>query len=197
MSTREERLAAAIAACEDDLGAVTPESVLAAAQDPKHPSYDVLQEDGNFDWDDKSAAYTARLDHARKLIREVRFVVYEGQQTTFSVKAYVRDGIEKPAKYRPIRDLEKDVEFAKRALLDGLLRIENAVNSMASVSLVAKQKTFTDQFRQMARMVERMRGDVASLTPPPRSQSTSRKSSTKKKKGKAGKASPGHSSMGL
>lgn len=166
--TREERLAAAIARCADSFGAVTPEAVLNAAQNPKHPSYDVLRDEGDFDWDDKSAAQTQRLDHARKLIREVRYVFNEGNQHTYQIKAYVRDGSTKPSRYRPIRDVEVDIELAKSALLDGLVRIENAIASMRNISLVARQDFFVQQFKTMIKDVERMRGGVNLLTAPPK-----------------------------
>lgn len=165
---REERLAAAIAACADVSGAVTPEAVLIAAQNPKHPSYSVLQKDGGFDWDDKSAAQTQRLEHAKELIREVRYIHHEGNQHTFQIKAYVRDGSVRPPKYRPIRDVEVDIELAKAALLDGLVRIENAIVSMRNISLVARQDFFTQQFKTMIKDVERMRGSVSLISAPPK-----------------------------
>ena len=54
-----------LAQIEDAKGRLTPEAVVGAASDPDHPLHD------RFDWDDATAAHTARIMTARRLIASV------------------------------------------------------------------------------------------------------------------------------
>jgi len=62
----------------------TPAAVVDDAQDPTSPLH------GYFEWDDQAAAYKARLQVARQLIRSVRIKVQRGGAAVIA-PAYVRD----------------------------------------------------------------------------------------------------------
>lgn len=72
--TRQQLLAEAIAACEDDTGRATPKTVVDAARDPDS----VLH--GEFEWNDTIAARLQREGRARELIREVKVITIYGNR---------------------------------------------------------------------------------------------------------------------
>lgn len=65
-------------------GRITPEIVVKAAADPSSPLY------REFDWNDQTAAHTARLDRARQLITYVTVTVIRKKERITTVY-YVRD----------------------------------------------------------------------------------------------------------
>ena len=73
-----------LAQIEDANGRLTPEAVVGAASDPDHPLHD------RFDWDDATAAHTARIMTARRLIASVTVRVRH-RPITLAAPAYIRD----------------------------------------------------------------------------------------------------------
>ena len=56
----------ALRAIQDEEGRLTPDTVLRAAKNPRHPLHDV------FEWNDAKAGHAWRVEQARALIARVR-----------------------------------------------------------------------------------------------------------------------------
>jgi hypothetical protein len=101
--------------------ALTPEAVVDAASDPKHPLHTA------FPWDDQTAAHEFRLIRARTLIRSVTITTTDKDQIERAVYVHVRDVGYKTMEAVISRDdyfatalgeLETKLEGAQRALLE-------------------------------------------------------------------------------
>lgn len=82
--TRKSILRRELKKLSDRHGRITPEIVVEAARDPGSPLY------REFDWNDQTAAHSARLDRARQLITYITVVVVRRKEKVTSVY-YVRD----------------------------------------------------------------------------------------------------------
>lgn len=125
---REKLIAARLRELQQVTGALTPDAVVNAAKPPE----DILH--AEFDWDDASAAHTARLATARRLIRRVRYteVVVDCVQAT---PYYVQTEIAPNQRgYLPLDKLKDDKEKAKRALMEEFQRIANAIHRARAVT---------------------------------------------------------------
>jgi hypothetical protein len=91
-------------------GRVTPDAVLADAQNAKSPLHD------QFEWDDTVAARQYRLQQARELIRSVKVEITTNTKTVSTVR-YVRDPSAGEAQgYVEVAKLRDDKTLAAEAL---------------------------------------------------------------------------------
>lgn len=92
-------------------GRVTPTRLVEAAKSKKHLLYK------DFDWNDKTAAHTARLAKAREIINSVRVVITTTTHKITSV-GYVRDPQSAPGEqgYVSVATLRNDADYAREAL---------------------------------------------------------------------------------
>lgn len=99
-------------------GRLTPDAVLADAQDPTSPTHDY------FTWDDAKAGHAYRLDQARALISSVR-VVFRTETTTVRSVAYVRDPSLPSGEqgYVAVARLRTDADAAREALIAEFSRV--------------------------------------------------------------------------
>ena len=122
----------------DTHGQLTPQVVLTAARSPKSPLH------MEFDWDEKSAANSWRLEQAQRLIQrvKVKYVDRSGEET--HVRAFVSlPNQEGPGRnYQPVEDVVHD-EFARRLLLGDMQREWQAL------------KRRYDRFDEFAQMILR------------------------------------------
>jgi hypothetical protein len=99
-------------------GRLTPDDVLADAQDPSSPTH------AYFTWDDSKAGHAYRLEEARTLITSVR-VVFRTETTTVTSVAYVRDpsvnGNEQG--YVAVARLRSNTDAARDALVAEFTRV--------------------------------------------------------------------------
>src|SRR5437899_2675786 len=99
-------------------GRLTPDDVLADAQDPASPTHDC------FTWDDTKAGHAYRLEEARALITSVR-VTFKFEKTIVSSVAYVRDPSADVGEqgYVSISRLRSDSDAAREALVAEFSRV--------------------------------------------------------------------------
>jgi len=130
---RQRELDAAIRACEDETGHAIPKVVVAAAQDPTHPSYEVLTLE--FNWNVQEAAQAHWEDRARELIREVRVMVVYGD-AKIATPVYVSDPrVPESSFIRTVRIARSGP--TKRAVLQAECdRIASAINRAIGLAVV-------------------------------------------------------------
>ena len=138
----------AIAALEKD-GRVTPDMLVAAASNRKHP----LHED--FDWNDKTAAHQARLDTARSILASVRVTVTIEHKRMDCV-AYVRDPTLPPNVQGLISTmrLQTDHEMAYAVLIQETDRIKSLVERARQFARVLNLE---DELEEILRSLTRLR----------------------------------------
>lgn len=92
-------------------GVLTPDAVLADAQDKSSPLHD------QFTWDDTEAAHQWRLEQARTLIRSVRVEIQTETKTVSTVR-YVRspEAIGRQQGYADVTKLRTREDLAREAL---------------------------------------------------------------------------------
>jgi hypothetical protein len=119
--SRLELRAAAIAACRDSRGRITPKSVVIAARDPTN----ILHTE--FDWDVSKAAQREWERTASQLIREVKFIVeYEDRKVL--VPFYVSDPRDDESSYIPTMKIAKTPVLSQQVLRDEIMRIKQAIH---------------------------------------------------------------------
>lgn len=135
--TKEEREAikAAIQATADKSGTVTPDGVVAAAQDPDNPLH------SEFEWNDSIAAHQHRLAVARALIREITYVGQDVTGRPVTAVAYVHEPASKKQSYIPLTSAARNKSLARQILLEELGRCEGALRRANEVASVLKIET--------------------------------------------------------
>lgn len=122
---------------------LTPDDVVAEAQNPASPLHD------RFTWDDAEAAHLHRLNEARTLIRGVRIVI-EVRDVQFKVPRYVHVSDEASAQgYRDALALRKNRPEARRVVAqevkNALGACRRAANLAVALGLDSKLLQVTDQ----------------------------------------------------
>lgn len=122
--------AAAVQALEDRFGRVTPEKLIEAARDKKHPLHD------DFEWDDKKAAHQHRLYLARDIIASVRVMITHSTKTISSV-GYVRDPNAAPSEqgYVNVSRLRSEKDNAIDAVLSEVSRIQSLLERARELAI--------------------------------------------------------------
>lgn len=118
MATTVDLIREELAKLEDGEGRVTPEIVVEAASDVRHPLHDY------FEWDDNEAARRFRIDQARHLITRVKVEYKSTPGTIVKACVYIRDP-ERPTMeqgYRRVSVLVKDKADATAAMAIELAR---------------------------------------------------------------------------
>jgi len=112
-------------------GTLTPEIVVADAQDPDSPLH------GEFEWDDAHAAHQHRLDQARRIIRKVSLVVVE-ETRVLKAPAYVRDpgAGEREQGYVSILTCQNDLDKARAVMVTEVGRIKASIARLRSIAAV-------------------------------------------------------------
>jgi len=114
---------------QDASGVITPDVVLADAEDETSPLHSY------FEWDDSIAGVKFRIEQARTLIRSVRLVLVEKKHQIKTV-AYVRspDAEHKEQGYVSAVVLRDDKARARIALIGELRRAESALQRAYDVA---------------------------------------------------------------
>lgn len=145
MTTKAERSqetpierAAALMAAND--GRLTPDAVLADAQDTESPLHRL------FTWDNEKAGHLYRLDEARAFIRSIKVEV-----TVFSksarVPAYVRDPeAGRDQGYVSVAAIRKDEDYKREAFL---LDLRRAGWALARSQTLAEYFGLSDQLKHV------------------------------------------------
>jgi hypothetical protein len=157
MSTHATRVRA-LKALEKANGRLSPEDVVNAARNRRHPLHD------DFEWDDAEAANRFRITQAALIIRSVRITVTTGvHKLGVSVPIYTRDfTVDTPHGYRDIMKLREDEDDeAKRAVVVAAMqRVVNAVKSAKSLAVVLDFVEDLDKIDDLARSImSRIDGD--------------------------------------
>jgi len=151
MTINNKIAAEALTAIADAEGRLTPNAVIKAAANPRHPLHDA------FEWDDTKAGHAYRIDQARALIARVRIEVTE---TDIRI-AYVRDpGAESESQgYRATAILADNKQQARLAVLAELYRVltclNRAVDVAQAVDIEADIQSLIGQTEQLIATIER------------------------------------------
>ena len=122
--------AQALAKLEDKFGRIDPEDLVAAARDPAHAHHD------KFDWNDASAAHTARIETARAIIRSY-FQISIEHAVLCAPKApcYLPDPERSGEScYRRLDRIKKN-EHKRAVLLEELARILGCINRAEAIAV--------------------------------------------------------------
>lgn len=100
--------------------ALTAETVLDAATDPKSPLHRYIT------WDDADAAHQFRLEQARKLIRSVEVLVQDAKGKSEKLRAYysVRD-VEGARSYQPVEYVFTNADTSAQVMRDAKQQLES------------------------------------------------------------------------
>lgn len=133
-----ERLAKITAA---NAGLLTPNAVVADAEDPTSPLHD------QFEWDDKVAGHLHRLDQARALINTVKVLV-NVLERTFATPRYVRDPRLGNAQqgYVEVATVKSEKSVARDMLANEMARITAAIERARGL---AAALDLADEFEAM------------------------------------------------
>lgn len=159
--TKLELKKRAIEALQDRGGRVTPDAVIEAARDKSSVLHD------EFEWDQAKAAYAHWVETARRLIREVRFIVVL-EDVRIAAPYYTADPGTDEAAYIPTARLAKKHAAARAALADELARIRGAVNRARTLASVFGLSSHFDRLLDASLEIERVMASdesVASLQP--------------------------------
>jgi hypothetical protein len=114
-------------------GTVTPDSVIAAARDPKSPLHD------RFNWDVEGAAMEHWRDTARQIIRSVRVTV-KTEHISFKPKfraapEFIRDPSAKSSQqgYSRVSELRTDEDRARDAIATEIERADGCIKRAISI----------------------------------------------------------------
>lgn len=141
-----------LADLEDANGRLTPDDVVADAQNPDSPLHELFQ------WDDAKAAHQHRLDQARQLITTIR-VVTKTSKSVVQTVAYVRDPDVPSRKqgYRSVVSLRHDEVAAREAVCAEFARAAAIMRRARELALalgldgdVDQVLTSIDQLRRRA-----------------------------------------------
>lgn len=153
---RDNKTREAIIALEHK-GRLTPEQVLAAAEDPASPLHDY------FEWKDDVAAHAHRIAQARSLIRVVRLVVTV-EETVLAVPRYVRDpAAGQEQGYVALAQLRQEPENARMQARYELVRalgyVERASDIAAALEIKAEVQ---NAIRVLQRVLSNLQPEEAS-----------------------------------
>ena len=127
--TKAELRKAAVDACKDKTGRVTPQAVVQAAHDKDN----ILH--GEFEWNDTKAAMIQRENRARELIRECREIrVYGERKLIFPV--YISDNRTVDAGYVRTVAVAKNAAHKALALNAEVARIRSSIQRAVSLAIV-------------------------------------------------------------
>lgn len=151
--TRLEIKAAAIAACRDSAGRITPKAVVEAARDPAS----VLHSE--FEWDVKKAAQREWERTASELIRQVKFVIqYEDRKVI--APYYVSDPTSDESGYVPVVSVAKKKSASRQMLRDELQRIKQAIHRAMTLAVaVDLVGDFEKMLRDVVEIETNMEGE--------------------------------------
>lgn len=148
-----EQKAAAIAACRDGAGRVTPKAVWQAARDPSSPLH------SDFDWDVTRAAEATWERTAAELIRQVKFIV-EYEDRKIAVPFYVSDPRTSQSAYFPTARVAKNNAMAESVLRDELARITSAIKRAMSLASAFGLTSSFERMLATATEIETRLGDL-------------------------------------
>lgn len=148
--TRRMRIAAALRELQDKYNRITPEIVVEAASNPANPL------NGEFEWDDRKAAYKQRLDRARKLITYITVVVVHKNEKMI-VPYYVRDPAAPPKRqgYVSLGSSSLKREDARTIMLAEFDRCEASIKRARGVTGVL-DKRFPGLDEQLEKLLARI-----------------------------------------
>lgn len=141
---------------EQENGQLDPVAVVESARDPNSPMHSF------FEWDDTEAARQYRLGQARQLIRRIKVEVTV-RDVPLQVVRYVRDSSDQSNGYRNILRVRDDVDIARDALLDEMMRVEKAARRARAVAAVLGTAADVEQIIAIANGVRQQ----ASITDQP------------------------------
>jgi len=154
----QEVIDAELARIAGETGKLTPDDVLAAAQDEASPPHEL------FEWDDTEAARLWRIEQARAVIRSVR-VEIKTETKTVSTVFYVRDPSResKSQGYVSLPKLRTDDELMREALAGEFGRAAANLNRAKSLAEALKLLAEVEEIASVAERVERLK-DATSPT---------------------------------
>ena len=137
--TRLEEKAAAIAACRDAAGRISPTEVWKKAKaDPNHPLH------REFNWNVEEAAMECWEARSRELIREVKFLLtYEGR--IIAAPFYVSDPRTDESRYIASTRIARSGSASRRVLQAEIERIRAAVHRARALALVFNLESHFDR----------------------------------------------------
>jgi hypothetical protein len=132
MTAKQKALATRLYELEKKKGYLTPQAVVNDARNPKSPLHE------RFEWDDQKAANAHRLDVARELIREVRYIETI-TRAELECPNYASVSITKDIRgYVPMDRAKKNKEWAHEILNDELTRVRAALERSRGVCDILK-----------------------------------------------------------
>lgn len=148
----QKTLAKEIKKLQDRNGRITPEAIVHAAANPKHPLHSC------FEWDDGKAAFSYRVQQARDLIRRVVGSFVVGTRTVRTV-GYVRDPEvpERVQGYRAVVKLRDDIDEAREVLVGEMARISALIRRARDLGAVFG---LTERFDAIDVMITDLGNDV-------------------------------------
>lgn len=149
--TTEARLRL-LALSASNAGRLTPEAVVKEARKDTSPLHQY------FEWDDRKAAYTARLETARRLITEVRLHEVDRSYTLKSVM-YVRDPRLESSEqgYISIVEARDDANLSRQILQQEIRRVESMITRAREV---ADALQLDDEFERVLESLSRLRAKL-------------------------------------
>lgn len=139
--------AAAIAACRDKGGRISPKVVVDAARDPKSPLH------VEFEWDLKAAAEREWLRTASELIRSVKFEI-EYEDRKIIAPFYVSDPTRSESAYISTAYIAKNGAMSERVLRDELDRIVGAIHRAMTLASAFGLKSSFERMLEQATEIE-------------------------------------------
>jgi|SRR5581483_4497294 len=153
-TTLLELRAKAIKACADRSGRVHPDTVVAAARNPKSVLHSCFQ------WDIQKAAEAHWRDTARSLIKEVRLqIVFE--DVKISAPYYVADQSQDETGYIETMRIARRGAAARAQLEDELSRVKGALSRGRSLAKVFGLASHFERMLDIAVEAERAFEDAA------------------------------------
>jgi hypothetical protein len=131
--SKKERIAIAIASCRNSRGRIDNRAVLAAARNPTHPHYNVLNPE--FEWDKDKLVEQALLARASELIRECRSIIQYGEREIL-IPTYVSEPRAPKPTYIPTMLIAKNAGHKKLVLEAEVNRIKAAVQRAVGLAIV-------------------------------------------------------------
>jgi hypothetical protein len=161
MEDRKFVIKRAIEETANDDGIVTADAVVDAARNKNSPLHD------EFEWDDSVAGHQYRLDQARSLIREVRYISLDVTESVIKTVAYVRDPRLPPKTqgYVSLQSVSRNKKLAADVVMAELNRCEAALNRANDVATILGIDVKIDEIRAS---VHELKSEVADNALPPK-----------------------------
>lgn len=133
-------------------GRITPDAVIADAQDKESPLH------GVFEWDDSKAAHQYRLEQARELIRSVKVEIVTSERIISTVR-YIRDPSAAGEQgYVEVSKIRGEREIALTALRSEIGRLSTIAERVEGLSyaldLISEFKAFKQGFSLLENKVK-------------------------------------------